>query len=293
MRRMNNKTLLLALSFLFTVSCDFSKSVYKDLQTGMVIKGDGLSCEEVYLTIGEETIHRNTFTYGEKLNLNFNNIEGFERLGNHVFPGMNLSVVSQNGDTMIYNQDLYAGLTDGTDHTPLLLTSDVVLADPIHSNETYTLFIRIWDKKGDGVFTAKLDFNVVPNDQIEIVTNGISYQEIYLYSQQRGNVITDNTAFFDENVYIIFEGLEGLVKEGEMISAGMSLSLKDAAGNLILNEADLLGTSEYKYSDIHARLSANFIVTGSEINNPVLCEVTIWDKRGDDKLKASAQIQIK
>ena len=289
---MKIRTLFIVLCLLSTISCDFRKSVYKDLQTGMVTKGDGLSSEDVYLAIGEETIRRNSFIYGEEFYVNFNNIEGFERIDNHVFPGMRLIVTSENGDTVLKNRDLYAGLTSGTDHSPLLLTSEVTVADPIHSNEEYTLFITIWDKKGDGVFTAELDFDVVPNDQINIESNHITYREIYLYSQQRRRVITDNTAGFNEKVFMMFEGLDGFAKEGEMTSIGLSITVKDSEGNLIVNQEDLIGASGKDYSEVHSQLAPNFILTGSQINNPIEYEIIIWDKKGEGSIKASAQLQI-
>lgn len=289
---MKIRTLSIAIGLLSVISCDFRKSVSKDLVTGMVTKGDGLSSEDVYLTTGDETIQRNTFTYGEELSLSFNNIEGFERIDNHVFPGMSLIVISENGDTVLKNLDLYAGLASGTDHSPLLLTSEVTVADPIHSNGEYTLFVNIWDKKGDGVFTAELDFDVVPNDQIDIECNHITYREIYLYSQQRQRVITNNTAGFNENVFMMFEGLEGFVKEGEMISIGLSLTVKDSEGNLIVNEGDLMDASGMDYSEVHSQLAPNFILTGSQINNPVECEINIWDKKGEGSIKTSTQLQI-
>ncbi len=279
---------------LFTlISCDFSKSVNKDLITGLLTKGDGLSCEDVYLTIDDETILRKTFEYGEEFMLIFNNMEGFERLEDHAFPGMSLSVVNQGGDTVLFEQDLYSDLSDdGTDHSPLLLNSAIYIADPIHSNEEYTLQVDIWDKKGDGVFKAKLDFIVEPNILINIESNEISFQEVYLYSQESGLIITNQTASFDENVYVVFEGLEGFVKELDMVSIGMSLSIEDSEGNPIVNEDDLMEASDFPYSEIHDRVSANFLLTGSEINNPINCELVIWDKLGDGSIKASTQLQI-
>jgi len=289
---MKTRALSIVLGVFTFLSCDFSKSVNKNLISGLLTKGDGLSCEEVYLSMDDETILRKTFEYGEEFMLIFNNVEGFELIEDHAFPGMTLSVVSQDGDTVLFEPDLYSDLTKGTDYSPLLLNSMLLVADPMHSNEEYTLFVDIWDKKGDGVFTAKLDFKVEPNILISIESNEISFQEVYLYSQERGLIVTDQTASFDENIHMMFEGLEGFVREGDMVSIGMSLSIEDSEGNPIVNEDDLMGASDFHYSEIHDRVSANFFLTGSEINNPIYCEVVIWDKRGEGRIKASTQIQI-
>jgi hypothetical protein len=289
---MKSSALLIPICLISLLSCDFRKSVNISLNTGLVTKGNGLSCEEVQLSIGEEAVSRNTIIYGENFKLNFHNIEGFEMIENHVFPGMKLVVTRENGDTVLLEEDLYSDMIEGTDQSPLLLKSSVTAANPIHSNGAYNLFVRIWDKKSDAFFTAKLEFTVVPNDQIQIDSNNLTYKEIYLYSQQRRSVIADNVAYFNENIYIMVEGLEGFVKEQEEVAVGMSMKIRDSEGNLIINEDDLLDRSGVAYADLHAQLSANFILNGSQINNPVDCELFIWDKRGTGSMKISTVLQI-
>lgn len=88
------------------------------------------------------------------------------------------------------------------------------------------------------------------------------------------------------------EGLEGFVKEQEGVAVGMSMKIRDSDGNLIINEDDLLNKSSFVYADLHAQLSANFILSGSQINNPVDCEVFIWDKIGAGSMKISTVLQI-
>lgn len=289
---MKTRTILTLFCLLTTISCDIRKSVYKDLKTGMVTKGEGLSSEDVFLTIAEMPISKNTFIYGEVFQVNFNNIEGFERVDNHVFPGMSLIITKENGDTLLKNRDIYADLTSGTDHSPLLLTSEVTVASPIHSNGKYTLVITIWDKKGDGVFSAELDFDVIPNDRIEIESKQVTYNEIYLYSQQKSKVITNNIAGFNENIYIMLEGLEGFEKEEDMVNIGLSMSVMDANNNLIVDEDDLMDNSGFDDSEFHNQLAPNFILSGSQVSNPVKCEIIIWDKRGAGSIKVTTQLNI-
>lgn len=290
---MKTQAFSILFSLLVFASCDFRKSVEKDLITGLLTKGDGLSCEAVHLRIGDENIQRNSFIYGEKFHLNFNEIEGFERISNHVFPGMTLIVVSEKGDTVMLNKDLYSNLQKGVDHIPLLLSSTVTVAAPIYSNGTYTLYVKIWDKKSDATFSAELDFTVAQNEEIQIKSDKLTYDEIYLYSKQRESVITDNIAYFDENVYILIEGLDGLGIEDDFLSLGLSMKVSDANGSLLIDEEDLLGDSKYAFSDLHTQLAANFVLTGSQVNNPVDCEIRVWDKMGEGQMKISTQVQIK
>jgi hypothetical protein len=289
---MKTKALSIILSILICISCDFRKSVAQDLVTGMVTRGNGLSCESVTLTVDEKTVQSTRFTYGKTFHVNFNNMEGFVPVAGYVFPGMSLVVTGQNGDTVLSTQDLYAEYTEGMDLSPLVLISTVTVADPIHSNGTYTLMVNIWDKKGDGIFTADLDFSVVPNGQIRIESDQLSYKEIYLYSEQEGKVITDQKARFNENIYTLIEGLDGLAEENGSFSVGLGMKVADAEGNLIIDEEDLIGDSGYSYEQVHSQLSSHFILTGSQVMNPVDIEIVVWDKQGDGRLNISTRLTI-
>ena len=284
--------LVFAVLFIAINSCQFAQSVEKDLVTGMSTRGDGLSCDKVYLSDGENIIKRNTFLYGETYYVNFDGMEGFERIGTGAFPNMQLVIVSDKGDTVLYVNDMYDGYTRGIENSPLDLYGEVTVADPIHSAGGYTLYVNIRDKKGDGTFRATLEFDVVPDKSITITGNQVSSTEIYLYSQQRGRAITDGQAEFNENIYMLFEGLKGFSVEEGKVHLGLSLEVKDATGNLILDEPDLLGAEPMSYDMVHEQLAPNFILTGSQVANPVNCKVRIWDKKGTAWINASTEIVV-
>jgi hypothetical protein len=133
---------------------------------------------------------------------------------------------------------------------------------------------------------------VVADENISITQNQVSYQEIYLYSQQRGRAITDGKAEFNENIYLLFEGLEGFSEEDGNVFLGLSLEVKDATGNLVLDEADLLGDEGMSAAMVKDQLAPNFILSGSQIANPVNCKVRIWDKRGTAWINSSTEIHV-
>jgi hypothetical protein len=282
--------------FLLILSgCNYSKSVKKDLISGLYTTGDGLKCDDVYITAGEGTVTRNTFVYGEKFVVNFNNIEGFTRENEAAFPDMTLYVVSSAGDTALYAGDLYGNNTDGFKISPLLLNSDVTVASPMKSGGSYKLFVKISDRKGTGKFSAEFAFNIIPNEALKVEATGVKYNEIYLYSKERGLVLTDNKAKFNENVYFILEGLSGFKEENGMVFPGLSLKGTDNAGTVILDFADLFAeysTTGLSTSDFNSRIASNFILTGSEFKNPLHCELIIWDKKSDAKVKTVTDIVI-
>ncbi|MCK4749244.1 MAG: hypothetical protein KAT15_19460 [Bacteroidales bacterium] len=273
-------------------SCDFNKSIHKDLATGLVTRGDGLSCESVYLAKGEETIKRNSFIYGEKFLVVFNNIEGFHKTDNYAFPGMSMRVTGEEGEVLLEEDDLYSGATEGYNYDPLQLHATITAAAPIHSGNTYHLEIKIWDKKGEGTFTADLDFNVEGHDQINIESQNVAYEEIYLYSREGDLSVEEYIAGVDETIFMLFEGLEGFTVVEGKVHPGLSLSITDANGNTILDEEDLMGDTGMEYADFHSQVAPNFILTGEEINNPVTCKITIWDKGSEARISASTQFTI-
>jgi hypothetical protein len=275
--------------------CQFSKSVKKDLLSGLFTTGDGLSCDNVYLSVNENKTDRNTFIYGEKFFVNFNNIEGFKKENDYVFPGMWLAIISNTGDTVLQSDDLYSDFKNGLKLSPLLLTSDITVAKPIKSKGEYTLIVKIWDKKGKGSFTAKLNFKVLSNEHILTEAVNVVYNEIYLFSKERDKVITDNKIKLNENTYIIFEGLNGLKEENGMVFPGLSLKGTDSEGNMILDFNDLLADytkSGLAISDFSNQLLSHFKLPGSEFKNPLQCELTIWDKKSEARLKATLNLIV-
>jgi predicted small secreted protein len=292
MMKMKIATLVVMASLAIT-GCNFSKSVKKDLVSGLLTTGDGLSCDNVYLSVNDEKTERNTFIYGEEFLVNFNNIEGFKKENENVFPGMQLIIIGKTGDTVLQTNDLYSDYTDGMKLSPLLLTSDITVASPMKSKGEYTLNVNIWDKKGNGNFSAEFDFKVISNEQIVIEASNVSYDEIYLYSKVKDKVIPDNKIRFNEDTYVIFEGLSGFKEENGMVFPGFSLKATDNEGSMILDYNDLFADnskSGLPASDFNARISSHFILSGSEFKNPLHCNFIIWDKKSDARITAKADL---
>jgi len=284
---------LLVVSLLFIFySCNFAQSVERDLQTGLTTRGNGLSCESVYLSDGKLIIKRNAFIYGEIFYVNFDGIDGFKRDGQNAFPDMQLLVVGEQGDTALYLTDLYAAYTEGIEFSPLELYAEVTVADPMHTGGTYTLYVNIGDKRGDGTFKSTLEFTVVRDEKIKVESKQVSSREIYLFSQQRGLTITNGLAGFNENIYLLFEGLDGFAVTDGQVELGLSLVVKDVEGNVVLDEPDLLGGSSRSFEDVHMQLAPNFILTGSQIANPISCKVRIWDKRSEAWISAYTELVV-
>lgn len=284
------------LSFLIFYSCDFKKSAHKDLITGLSTAGDGISCDEVMILSDNNVIQRSTFTFGEVITFKFKNIEGFNEENGNVFPGMSILIKDSQNNVVLQNDDVYTNYSEGIKLSPIVLTAEATLARPIHSGKQYNLLIKIWDKKGDGKFSAEMSFDVKPNDKISVTKNNCNYDEVYLFSEKNNKVITDNSIQFGENVFLIFEGVKEFVEETEKIYPGLSLIIKDSKDEIILSNEDLF--REYEQSGIEAsifkdRVSANFWFNGSEVNNPLSLEAKLWDKKSDKFISVKTSLNLK
>ena len=270
----------------------FAQSVMKDLETGLTARGKSLSCDQVYLSDGEQIIKRNTFFYGETYYVNFDGLEGFNREDGRAFPDMQLLVVGEEGDTMLYYTDMYADYEEGIENDPLDLYAEVTVADPMHSGRHYTLYLIISDKKGEGTFKADLDFIAARDENILVESEKLSYREIYLFLPESGLTITDGKAGFNETIYFLFEGLDGFSVRDGQVEMGLSMLIKDGEGNVILEEPDLFENSSQPYEDVNLQVASSLILTGSEVANPVYYEVRIWDKEHSAWIKASTELLI-
>jgi len=281
---------------MFLTGCKFSTSVKKDLTSGLTSAGDDITCEDVYLTVNNERITRNSFIYGETLYINFDDVKGFTNENGKVFPGLVITVISQAGDTVWKTDDLYSQSKEGFNYSPLNLTADLTVAAPMQSKNEYSLFIDIWDNKGEGLFKTKFDFKVRENELITVETSGVSYNEAYLFSQGSNRIITDNKIRFDDNIYVIVEGLNGFKEENGMVYPGIGIKIIDAVNNVIVNSEDLF----VKYSeagvaaaDLTTRVSAHFSsIYGNNFINPLHCEALIWDKKSDAWIKAKTDMTL-
>ncbi|MBT8273921.1 MAG: hypothetical protein KJO77_08945 [Bacteroidia bacterium] len=289
---MKNNYLSGLICFLLFFSCEFDKSVKKDLVTGLKGSGNGLSCDAIYLTSNDTKLNTSSFIYGEVFKVNFENISGFNKEENFAFPGMKFLITSEAGDTLMHNTDLYENNAKGFDLSPLLLLTEITTGAPLNSGGNYNLQVQIWDKKGEGTYSSELDFEVIPNPKIAIESDEISYEEIYLYSDLRKTVLPNNSAKYGEEIYLLLEGLDGFKDDNGLSYIGVRMKATDANNNIIINEADLIGDSPINSSDLQSQLAPNFIFQETDIKSPIACEVYVWDKRGEHTIEVNFSLTL-
>ena len=293
---MKIRIIFLSIPLLLLQACNYSGpsiSMNKNTSNGISTTGIGLSCNSVYVTEGKEKkISGSTFTYGGKFHLNFNNIKGFEKENGNVYPGMMISVMNSDGDTLMHQDDAYGDQKDGFSISPLLLRTAFTAAKPIISDGEYKLAVFIWDKKGKGTFTAKLKFKVKPNEHIKLDARNASAEEIYLFSQDEKMTITGNEVNLNETFYFLIEGLQGFHEEDGNVFPGLSMMATDANNKIVVNEKDLYGDTAVNAAQFKSQVAPNFIFTGGQIKNPIKCKVEVWDKKSRSMISATIDLNV-
>jgi hypothetical protein len=271
-------TWIIALAAVIAASCQVNKSVSANPLIGLTTKGDGLSCPGVSLTNNEGNVNRNEFIYGEKIEIHFNDIEGFTLKGTEAFPGMSLTIVTTEGDTVLHNKDMYADYPDKIDMSPLVLTAYFTAANPLHSKRSYRLFIHIWDKKGKGTFDAALNFSIKSNPALKHRAARVKYDEIYLFDRKADAAITTQKIKPGQEVFLLFEGLKGFRTENGKSDVVIEMHAKDNLGRVIIDERDLTNGAPLDEATLKGQIALNFIIHDGQIESPVKLEAVIYER---------------
>lgn len=289
---MKNRNQILTLAILgLMTACNFSKSVSKDLMTGLSTEGNGLSADEVYISNGNQTVTDNTFVYGDQIFINFENVDGFVIENGNIYPEMQVVVVSKAGDTVLQNTNLLGG--KAIEGISANLKGNVTLAAPIYSGDTYTVNYTITDTKGVGTFSSELELKLERDAKIKLNQSGLSLKEAYIFNQDNRTVITNGQIGFDNNILLDLQGLSGYKMLNERASLGMLVKVTDAKGKIILDLPDLLENRELTEAQIQTGLGSTIIINRGLLANPITWEVKVWDKYSGTTLTVKTEVQVK
>ena len=146
----NSKVLLLLVALtLFISSCQFSKGVKKDLNTGLSTSYKGLAIDDIYLADESgNRLNQNKIKLGSKVLMVATGVDYLTEKGGKVFPGCQI-VLTDNNKTEILNlPDAFAALSDGTSAAEAkTLQATLTTGQPMLSGSTYHLLVRFYDKQ--------------------------------------------------------------------------------------------------------------------------------------------------
>lgn len=287
------KSLLVICSILvLSASCNFNKSVSKDLMTGLSTKGDGLSADDVYVTVNDKKVTNNQFYYGENIYTIFENVKGFTIENGNYYPEMQVTVTSKKGDTLLFNPSLFGVDHEGFKENITELIGNVILARPIYSGEDYKLQYTLWDKKGEGVYYSDFKFDVLPDPTVKVTKNGLDFKEAYLMSLTRSALITDGKVLVNEDLLFDFQDISGYTLVDGEVALGLKITVIDALNNTILNMDDVFGDQKNTEQNIKRGVGAKLKLNKGKINNPITFKVYIWDKNSDTSFNAETKLVV-
>ncbi len=145
---------------LLIASCNFSKGVKKDLNTGLFISYNGFAVEDVYIMdTAENKLSSNTVALGNVVLIRATGVENFQEKDGKVFPGCSILLTDKTGKEVLNIQDAYADLKDGVVASDAnTLTASVNTGNPMVVGETYHLITIFFDKqKADNTITTKVN----------------------------------------------------------------------------------------------------------------------------------------
>lgn len=293
MKKIRTLTLLMVIATLN--SCQFNQSINKDLKTGAYSRGDGIGVDDIAIEINGESDNRNEFTFGEKVNLVFNNVSGLTNLNGKTFPKLSMHIIKNEKDTVFSNPNLLKSLSNGTDLSPLQLQANFKATLPNQNNEKYKVFIEITDAKSDGTFIYELPFTVKQNDLLNIESNGIDFSTIYLWNETLKQPVFDTNVSSEHLFILILNDIEGLEVINEKVFPIFSLNIIDNKGNEIISNPNLLGAYEevgVNPKELKSQVTAKFSFTKGIINNPCKLIAKLKDKNSEKEVYISTELNI-
>lgn len=289
-------TLSLLLALAIITSCNIKKSYNKDLNTGAVSIGDGISVGSTSKEVNGNISSKTTFVYGEKVDFIFDNVEGLTNINGKVFPGLSIYIVQNGKDTLMQSDDLLTEFDNGTDLTPLKLNAHFLSILPYNNGEKYMAYVNIFDKKGEGTFRYEFPFEVEANKYPDVKLNNASYNEIYLWDETTKLVISDGNININNQLALIIEHPDGFKEVDGRIYATMPFEIVDRNYRAIIKTEDVLGlgtdgadANTFKTGQI----PVTFNFTPGEITNPCYLKSTLIDRNSDSRIEISAELVIK
>ena len=151
----------LLLNFIFILSsCQFSKGVKKDLNTGMTSSYNGFSLDDVYLANENgNRLSDNKIILGSKVLVLVTGVDYFSEKNGKVFPGCRIILTDKNNKEILNLPDAFVDMVNGTTTAQAkTLQASLNTGEPMVAGETYHLNVRFYDKnKKENEIVCKVD----------------------------------------------------------------------------------------------------------------------------------------
>ncbi len=142
------------------ISCNFSKGVKKDLNTGLSISYNGFAVEDVYLMdTSANKLNSNIVSLGNVVLIRATGVENYQEKDGKVYPVCSILLTDKAGKEILNIKDAFAELKDGVNASDAkVLTASVNTGNPMIAGETYHLTTTFFDKqKADNTIACNVD----------------------------------------------------------------------------------------------------------------------------------------
>jgi hypothetical protein len=159
---MKKSALILPVLLLFSIGCNYSKGVKKDLVSGLSVNYNGFRLDESYL-VGpdDQAVDPGEVPMNSDVSIVIQGIENYELKDGKAYPGLSLKVTDGRGNAVINESDLFSSGEGYSPEDAAILRGTVTVGTPMKSGETYHVLMQVWDKnKKENVINADLDITI-------------------------------------------------------------------------------------------------------------------------------------
>ena len=142
-------SLLLCALFFLMSSCQFSKGVKKDLNTGLSASYNGLNIDDIYLADENgNKLSQNKVKLGSKVQVVATGVDYFTEKDGKVFPGCEIVLTDNNKAELLNLPDAFKDMASGTTPAQVkTLQASLNTGQPMVTGATYHLYVRFYDKQ--------------------------------------------------------------------------------------------------------------------------------------------------
>ncbi len=261
----------------------------------IVLKEQGIHAKAIVVSNGEGILFDPIYQYGQQIYVVFSELDGLTSADEKYYPNLDVTLVSKKGDSIFSQQNLFGS----DDLVPPILESSfnfmLAFDEKVAIGETYTLYCRVRDTRSDHVLQTEMDFKIINNPYIEVVKDGLDYSRVYLFSEDRQTVITDNTVVMGERVSLVFKDVAGFTPSEEGVKLELDYTITDSLGNNVIDNTGFFikkgEADELKRGDV----TMTFQLIGDEaydFNASLVLTMKVSDKLSEVKLEGATRLFV-
>ncbi len=143
-------------------------------------------------------------------------------------------------------------------------------------------------------FSASAGVKLDVNTGTKTSYSGFSVDEIYIVDAQDAQ-LSSNEVALNTKFSIVYQGIENYTLKDGKAFPGLSIEVTDAAGNFMLNEADLFSASSEGYSAEDAAVLRGSVTVGNPMKSggTYHCKIRVFDKNSNAEIISELDFKVK